>query len=470
MYRAMIVDDEQWVIKNLLDSIEWSHYGFQIIATETQSPKALELIRRLNPDLVFIDIRMPEISGLELIKKCKELLLDPLFIVVSGFAEFSYVQKCMNLGAIGYCLKPIEEEEIIPLLKKAKDKLDERSAKDVPSVLDWVMEDKLEGNERIRELLDNAGFDTKKGKRIVIGLEVENSELLRSYIHVKMNSSNGKSIFIAEEGSCVSLYDHLLLYPYKFRGIGISGLFFKIDGLKEAVDDAEMAAFQYFISGKPTVYQTNESKGFSDFRQLSSALQKHDMSELIELYDQYHQWFTTGDYQVKHAFYLYNTVMTTIIQSQHTEMEKLDKYLLVDYERLIERYQDVHDLIEDLKRMSGAYLGGMYLKGQIRNDSMLAVIQYVNSNYHLNLSLQMLAEEFYMNRNYISQLFIKHVSRSFTDYLAELRVRHACELLKNSNLPIQRVGERVGYHDAYYFSKIFKKMVGKTPREYRNTG
>jgi two-component system response regulator YesN len=316
-------------------------------------------------------------------------------------------------------------------------------------------------------LLDNAGFDMKKGKRIVIALDVENSELLRSYIHVKMSSSNGKSIFIAEEGSRVSLYDHLLLYPNKFRGIGISGLFFKIEGLKEAMEDAEMAAFQYFISGKPTVYQTNENKGFSDFRQLSSALQKHDMSELIELYDQHHQWFTTGDYQVKHAFYLYNTVMTTIIQSQHTEMEKLDKYLLVDYERLIERYQDVHDLIEDLKRMSGAYLGGMYLEGQIRNDSMLAVIQYVNSNYHLNLSLQMLAEKFYMNRNYISQLFIKHVSRSFTDYLAELRVRHACELLKNSNLPIQRVGERVGYHDAYYFSKIFKKIVGKTPREYR---
>jgi two-component system response regulator YesN len=69
LYRAMIVDDEQWVVKNLLDSVDWSRYGFQIVATETQSPKALELIRSLNPDLVFMDIRMPEISGLELIKK-----------------------------------------------------------------------------------------------------------------------------------------------------------------------------------------------------------------------------------------------------------------------------------------------------------------------------------------------------------------------------------------------------------------
>jgi two-component system response regulator YesN len=469
MYRAMIVDDEQWVVKNLLDSVDWTRYGFQIIGTETNSPKALELIRVLNPDLVFVDIRMPEISGLELMKKCNELQLDTLFIVVSGFAEFSYAQKCMNLGGIGYCLKPIEEEEIVRLLKKAKEKLDERSAKDMPSVLDWIIEDKPEGKERIRKLLQKEGFDAKNGMRIVmcLGLEDENPELLRPYRHVRFSSGNGKSIFIAEENSRVSLYDHLLFYPDKFRGIGLSRLFYRLEDLKEAIEDAEMAAFQYFISGKPTVYQSSGNKGFSDFKQLSPALQKRDMSELVALYDQYSQWFATGAYQIKHAFFLYNTVMTTIIQSQHAETDKLDKYLLVDYERLIERYHDVYDLIQDLKRMSSAYLGGIYRKGEIRSDSFLAIIEYVNGNYHLNLSLQMLAEVFYMNRNYISQLFIKHVSQSFTDYLAELRVRHACELLKNSNLPIQRVGERVGYHDAYYFSKIFKKIIGKTPREYR---
>jgi two-component system response regulator YesN len=467
MYRAMIVDDEHWVVINLRDSVDWSRYGFQIVSTETQSPKALELIKVLNPDLVFVDIRMPEISGLELIKKCNELQLDTLFIVVSGFAEFSYVQKCMNLGAIGYCLKPIEEEEIIPLLKKAKEKLDDRSAKDVPSVLDLIMEDKLEGKEQIGKLLEKAGFDTRNGMRIVMCRDVENSELLRNYHHVKISSGNGKSIFIAEESSSTSLYNNLLHYTGRFRGIGLSGIVHQLENLKEAIEDAEMAAFQYFISGKPTVYQPSGNKGFSEFKQLHLALQKHDMSELSALYDQYEQWFRSGAYQVKHAFFLYNTVMTTIIQSQQSESEKLDKYLLVDYEQIIERYNDVYDLIQDLKRMSGAYLGGMYHQEQIRNDSFLAVIQYVNSNYHLNLSLQMLAEEFFMNRNYISQLFIKHVSKSFTDYLAELRIRHACELLKNSNLPIHRVGERAGYQDAYYFSKIFKKMVGKTPREYR---
>lgn len=467
MYRAMIVDDEQWIVKNLLNSVDWSLHRFQIVGTETESPKALEQIQVLKPDLVFVDIRMPEMSGLELIKKCNELKLDTLFIVVSGFAEFSYVQKCMNLGAIGYCLKPTEEEEILPLLKKATDILDERSDKDVPSAMDWIMEDMAEGKERTGKLLANAGLDLKNGIRVVVCLEVEATDLLRSYRHLKISSGSGKTIFIVEEKNLASSFDFLTLYSGKFTGIGLSVVMYNLEDLKEAVEDVEMAAYQYFITGKPTIYLASGSKGFSEFRQLSSALQRNDMSELSELYDQYTEWFKTGEYQIKHAFYLYNLVMSFIIQSQHTESEKLDKYLLIDFVKLIERYQDVYELIQDLKRMTVAHLGGMFHQGQIRNEAFLAILQYVNGNYHVNLSLQMLADEFFMNRNYISQLFIKHVSQSFTDYLAELRVRHACELLKNSNLPIHRVGEHVGYPDAYYFSKIFKKIVGKTPREYR---
>jgi two-component system response regulator YesN len=467
MYRAMIVDDEQWVVQNLLDSVHWPTYGFEIIGTETQSPKALAQIRNLKPDLVFIDIRMPEISGLEVINKCRELYLHALFIVVSGFAEFSYVQKCMNLGAIGYCLKPIEEDEIIPQLKKAKEILDKRSEHEDPSILDWIMEESDYAKQRLDQCLEKAGLHKKSVKRAIVCLNVENSELLRHYRHLKISSGSGRRIYIAEENSRVSLYDHLLRETGKYRGIGLSRLFYQAEEVKQAIEDAEMAAYQYFICGKPTVYQASVRKGFFEFRQLFSTKQRNDVSEWIKLFDHCARLFETGNYQIQHAFFLYNTVITTILQSQKEEIENPDPYLLIDFERLIERYEDVNDLIRNLKRMTTAYLGGIYREGQIRNEAFLTLLQYVNSNYHLNLSLQLLSDEFYMNRNYISQLFIKHLGQSFTDYLAELRIRHACELLANSNLPVQGVGERVGYPDGFYFSKIFKKIVGKTPRQYR---
>ena len=475
MYSAMIVDDEQWVVVNLLNSVDWPLYGFQIVGTETNSPRALEQIRELNPDLVFVDIRMPEMSGLELIKRCGESSPDTLFIVVSGFAEFSYVQKCLNLGAIGYCLKPIEEDEIVPLLKKAKELIGERSAKvrarakaaAPPAVLDWITDDSESARDRIRQFLREANLDMIRGVRVVYGLDVEADDPLRSYRHVRLGSANGKSVFVAEENARAPLVDHLAAYAKACTGIGLSRLLFGEAELKEALEEAEMAAYQYFMSGEPTVCQISGNKGFAEFKPLSDALRRNDMSELSALYDRYEEWFKTGEYQIKHAFYLYNAVLTTIIQSQHSDSGQLDKYVLVDFVKLIERYENVGELIQDLRRMTSAYLGGMYSQGVIRSEAFLEVLQYVNGHYHENLTLQVLADEFFMNRNYIGQLFIKHVSKSFTDYLAELRVRHACELLKNSNLPIQRVGERVGYPDAYYFSKIFKKIVKKTPREYR---
>ncbi|MFC4810718.1 response regulator [Paenibacillus sp. GCM10023250] len=469
MYKAMLVDDEQWVVANLRSAVDWARFGFEIVGTETHSPTARERIRELRPDVVIVDIRMPEISGLELIKQCREYRPDMLFIVVSGFAEFSYVQKCLNLGAIGYCLKPVEEEELAPLLKKAKDILDERAEKDVPSMLECLLEDSPAGLERFARLLAQAGIEPSRGMRVVAAVNLEGPEPLPPHRHVKLSGRGGRSLYIAQEDARAPLLEHLRRYEGKFAGIGLSRPVHRADAVKPAIEEAEMAACQYFIAGKPAVCQAGEPKGYGDFKGLSEALRKRDMSELAKLYEDYAGWFRSGAYRIKHAFFLYNTVLTAIIQEQRTDAERLEDYLLIDYERLIERYENLGELLRDLQRMTTAYLGGLYVQGQgqIRSEAFLAVLRYVNDHYNRNLTLQMLADEFYMNRNYIGQLFIKHVSRSFTDYLAELRIRRACELLRDSNLPVHRVGEEVGYHDAYYFSKIFKKMTGRTPRAYR---
>lgn len=469
MYKAMIIDDERWVLNSLLKSIDWTSEGFEIIGTETESPKALDRIQAQHPDLVFVDIRMPEINGLELIKICNDLQLDTLFIVVSGFAEFSYVKKCINLGAIGYCLKPIEEEEMLPLLKKARELLQDRAAKDVPTALDWFMEESPEGLARIGRSLELAGMEVNKGARVVFGLEFNGAELARRYAHLKISSEKNKCIYLVQEDSRTPIREWLLLHAGEYAGIGLSRLFHSLQEVYSALEEAEMAAYQYFMVGRPTIYQVGAIKGFSEFKPLSAALQRNDMTELQTLYRQYGEWFKTGEYQIQHAFYLYNTVMTVILQSRHSDTENLGKYLMIDFVRLIERYQSMEEMLQDLQRMTIAYLGGMYDQKQIRSAGFLEILHYVNKNYARNLSLQLLASEFYLNRNYISQLFIKHVGQSFTDYVAELRIRHACELLKSSNAPIHRVGERVGYPDAYYFSKIFKKVMKQTPREYRSS-
>ena len=96
MYKIFIVDDEEYVIKSLIKSIQKIQSGFEVVYTSNNSINAHDAILKTMPDLVFTDIRMPGMNGLELIKSVKEVLPGTIFIVISGYAEFVYAQKAMN--------------------------------------------------------------------------------------------------------------------------------------------------------------------------------------------------------------------------------------------------------------------------------------------------------------------------------------------------------------------------------------
>ncbi|MDR2078342.1 MAG: response regulator [Treponema sp.] len=102
MYRVLLVDDEPWALAGLRKIFKWHEKQFEISGETTDSVEALDLIRRQKPDAVFTDIRMPEISGIELMKLIRGEGLDIEFIIISGFAEFSYAQESLRLGAFDF--------------------------------------------------------------------------------------------------------------------------------------------------------------------------------------------------------------------------------------------------------------------------------------------------------------------------------------------------------------------------------
>ena len=124
MYKVIIADDEEWVIENLKIAVKWEQYGFQVVDTALDGVAAMEKIEKWKPQVVFTDIRMPGINGLELMKRVSEKSQLVYFVVISGFAEFAYAQKAMDYGTVGYCLKPLEEDDITRILEKLKTLLD----------------------------------------------------------------------------------------------------------------------------------------------------------------------------------------------------------------------------------------------------------------------------------------------------------------------------------------------------------
>lgn len=120
MYDAVIIDDEKWIVKSLISTIEDQEY-FKIIGEAYDGISGLALIEELKPDLAFVDVRIPGMGGLELIQAANSKNLQTLFIVISGHAEFAYAQKAMFHNAIGYCLKPFSKSELLEPMKKAYD-------------------------------------------------------------------------------------------------------------------------------------------------------------------------------------------------------------------------------------------------------------------------------------------------------------------------------------------------------------
>ena len=135
MYRAIIIDDEKWVIRSLIATIKGQDY-FEIIGEAYDGISGLELIKEHKPDLAFVDIQMPGMGGLELLQTSHDSNSNTLFIMISGYAEFAYAQKAMFYDAIGYCLKPFSKSELFDAIYKAfyylesKDKVEAEPAKD----------------------------------------------------------------------------------------------------------------------------------------------------------------------------------------------------------------------------------------------------------------------------------------------------------------------------------------------------
>jgi two-component system response regulator YesN len=489
MYTAIVIDDEPWVIKTLVDSVKWSDYQFEVIGTATDSRAGLDLVRRLKPNIVFIDIRMPDMNGLECMKQAKAEQLQTSFIVVSGFAEFSYAQKSMQLGAIGYCLKPIDEDEIGILLRKVKEELDARREAEMPALIDMILDDQNCSNSGIIDVLASKGVVLSEdhpfhvvyflgtADRLLDGLSNHSVTLYHSYRKSILLVAENPEIpkrhqVLASQMSPFQAHFTAVMQKAGSKGVGISSLIRNYNKLKAAIEEAELAAHQYFLSGMPCVHLVDEKADTdqSVLREIYPALQRRDMAELGRLFDRCLELVRFGTFGLKQLLLLYHTVMTTVTHAGYGREDAVS-YLIHDFEQLIERYGNAEELLKDMKRITIAYLGNMFTGKalEIRSDSFKGILNYMHAHYKEEITLLKLSEMFYINPNYISQLFIKYLGKPFTGHLAELRIQEACRKLRTGNSSIQDIATEVGIPDPYYFSKIFRKTTGSSPSEYRKS-
>lgn len=118
MYTVYLVDDEKWALYDVRHTCPFDEFGFEVIGENTNAFRALDDILEMKPHVVFADIRMPAVTGLDLIHLIKQKLPHTIFVILSGYSEFEYATDALRLRVFDYCLKPMEEESARDLLQR----------------------------------------------------------------------------------------------------------------------------------------------------------------------------------------------------------------------------------------------------------------------------------------------------------------------------------------------------------------
>ena len=127
MYRAMIIDDEEIVRWGIRDLMDWETEGFSLCEDGRDGRDGLKKLLDSRPDLALVDIKMPGISGIELIRQAREAGFGVHFVILTGYSEFEFAKAAISLGVEEYLLKPVDEEELVRCVRKIHGRLEEQS-------------------------------------------------------------------------------------------------------------------------------------------------------------------------------------------------------------------------------------------------------------------------------------------------------------------------------------------------------
>ncbi|AZN41881.1 response regulator [Paenibacillus albus] len=492
MYRVLLVDDEKLVLRSLASGVDWEASGFCIAGKATNASIAMQYVQELKPHVVFTDIRMPGLSGLELIKQIKELDPDIQVIVISGYAEFAYVQKSLHYGVLGYCLKPFDDHEIGKLLETAAANLNDIAEKRANKLLDMLEGRSTTMTENaFNRLLIGAGLTSDQLHLLVV---IGDGQLTFSTgtRWIAINLGKSRTVYLTQlssadqEAFAATGMDRTVLAA-GILGVGAVHMKHSLEGLRERIEQGTLLAWNFFISGRFDIYfesperQLHDATAVSLIRRLEQAAFVRSHEQVSELLDE--MLASRASLTIHHALKIYNIVYF------HFAGRLPEEEYIFNMEQLYHLHASFSQMIASLKAYmhesrngtSNDYSNAPSLSlpssavlsrgtgSTTEHANLKEIILFLNDNYHNQISIQSISKKFYLHPNYLSQLFKREIKVTFTEYLTGVRLQEAKNLLRTTSLPIGEVADRIGFRDYFYFTRLFKKNTQQTPKQYRMT-
>lgn len=414
MYKVLLCDDEPWILAGLQAMVDWTAEGFEICDTAANGVEAERCALTLRPDFILADIRMPGCDGLTLLRRLRQAGCSSLFAIVSGYAEFSYAQEAIRLGACGYLLKPIEEQELLALLRSVRRMLEDQYEQMLMSELE-------QETGRIDALFpDGCQIACVYGSAPIAAEDALHCRLSqRSTLYLSK-----EPLFTQESdvpaGVCVGLGRYL-------PGSGTS--------FSTEVATCREASWQGFVERRKRLFRAEE------LPQLPS--EPDSPLRLIALYRERLPQVT-----VRQLYALYLSVIGIA-----------DGFAPDTPEWLLGRFENAEALLD-------AMASDLALPEEPA-DTGVSIAAYLKKHYQEDVSLDSVSRALSMSVSSVRRTLQRETGETFQQYLVALRMDRASILLKEKAQSINEVAFVCGFHDALYFRRAFKKRFGLTPSEYR---
>lgn len=526
MIKVMIVDDEPYIRQGLKILINWEQYGFAVCGEAATGKEALELMESEKFDLVITDIKMPNMSGLELIERTwEQVSKQTSFIILSGYNEFEYARKAIKYSVLEYVLKPVQKEELIRALENYKDQYykqiaDRKRLEDSGKIIFDRYLSGLLFNKYDTEALDYVRkylYDTVKLRFISIEYDsadegfqrLANEEKLREknmlydflriYLgencyHVYMDAASGRETYgvgfifvkkfeeradLDEKGYILRLYQKLSEALKHKIILYIGQRVEDISKISESYKSAAIArTFRLFsremdiayydeIEDKPRTGRYPVDKDMMD--DLIKAIEENDergIEEKIDaVYEHLKELATEPDIiKINLDYLLFNLI--SMAKNLDSAFDQGDIYKMISqggYEKMAVRGSVKH--LKEFALEFSSYL--IQIRQHAFGGVLTEIEKEITEHYMDNLSLKYLSEKYYINSAYLGQIFKRQNGSSFKDYLNNYRIDRAAELLLRSDEQIYLIASAVGFNNTDYFISKFVQIKGITPLQYR---
>lgn len=523
MYKAILCDDDEIIAEGLGQFIPWEELGIELCGCCNNGVAAKELLDQVNPDILISDVRMPFMDGLELTRYAVDANPNIKVIIISGYDDFKYAQEAIKLGAMDYILKPVDEDELANRLKKAVEdcrllELQKKMAsdneqhrkKDQMQLL--ILEGPKAFEERYgREMLDQISNCAGMVMAVCIDhferaddwlSEEEQKELSRELFRSIELQSRLFTVFEKKKGEAVGyitsnnrggvawLRDETIRRVRSmFTGacpgwnltFALSSVQPQIRDIQSLYDEAMMALRERFVypEGSDIYYEKIDSERKMSKEEFDDLMVLSDLTTLItqgdrekvcrEIENMKEQLWQTGGKSWLFVSAMTGKIFMELVQNlRQYGIEDADLDVMAEYQR-ISKCQSVETVMEGMK---GLLMKIMDLLDQNRKNSSMKMISaartFIDEHYSDHtLSMDDTVKHVHMSPSYFSVIFKRETGLSFTDYLIRYRIRKSQELMRNTDLKIYEISDRVGYDTAAYYSTAFKKETGYSPSEYK---